>query len=68
MEREFCQEVFHANSFDEGVLVLNLRLGLDNLPWDTLKEIADVLRESEKMEILSEARNRDIIDPIVRNC
>jgi len=68
IEQKFCQRVFHANSLDEGVSVLSLRLGLETLPWDTLKDLAQVLSDGERKWSFPKARNRDIIDAIVRNC
>jgi len=68
VERKFCQRVFHTNSLDEGVSVLSLRLGLETLPWDTLKDLAQVLSDDERKWTYPKARNRDIIDTIVRNC
>jgi len=68
IEQRFCQAVFHTDSFDEGVSVLKLRLGLGVLSWGELRDLADYLSDNEKKWKFQKSRNVDIIDAILHNC
>ena len=68
MEQRFCQSVFHTDSFDEGVSVLKLNLGLQVLSWGELRDLAYYLSDEEKKWEFQKSRNVDIIDAILHNC
>ena len=68
LERRFCQEMFHANNFDEGVSVLTLSLGLGVISREALRDLANLLSDGAKKWRFSKRSNRETIDAIVRNC
>jgi hypothetical protein len=68
LEADFCQEVFHANTFDEGVSVLNLTLGLGILYWESLRDLGNLLSDNGRKWRFRKKSNRETIDAIVRNC
>ena len=68
LEQKFCQDVFHANSFDEGVSVLTLSLGLGILSRESLWDLASRLSDSARKWRFGKKSNRQTIDAIVRNC